>query len=123
MVIRTMMKLAGLPKRYFKSINSADFIDQAKKFEAMDTNELNAVIKFLSTMDRTYPWTVMRAKQVLQWIDSGSYEQVLRAPKQIPYERPEGTSGFCTNCGWALRSPEEFCSGCGRSLSQPQPVQ
>jgi len=36
--------------------------------------------KWLSTMGATHPWTVMRAKQLLQWVESGSYDQVLRAP-------------------------------------------
>src|SRR5207253_6079890 len=38
--IRTMMKLAGLPQKYFKDINTQDFIEQARSEE--HTSELQS---------------------------------------------------------------------------------
>ena len=118
--LRTMMKLAGLPPKYFQALNTEDFIRQAREFEAMDADKLTMLAKWLSTMGATHPWTVMRAQQLLLWIDSGAYEEVLRAPQKIPYQLPAGLTGFCNQCGCPLRGVEAFCPGCGRSIVQTQ---
>jgi Zn-dependent protease with chaperone function len=122
LALRTLMKLAGLPAKYFSQINTEDFIAQARDFESMDTDKLTVVAKWLSTMGATHPWTVMRAKQLLEWVDTGSYDQVLRAPQALPFKAPAGVSRFCTQCGFALRGMEGFCPGCGRPLAKPAAV-
>lgn len=118
--LRTLMKLSGLPSKYYNSINTEDFVRQGKEFEAMDADKLTLLAKWLSVMGATHPWTVMRAKQLLEWVDSGGYEQVLRAPQATPRQLPPGVSGFCDRCGWARHGRETFCSGCGRPFAPPQ---
>jgi Zn-dependent protease with chaperone function len=116
--IRTMMKLSGLPRKYYETVNTEDFIAQARAFQAMDADKLTVLAKWLSTMGATHPWTVMRAQQMLQWVDSGGYEQVLKAPQAVPHQLPAGVKAFCGQCGFALRGTEAFCPGCGRSSAQ-----
>lgn len=116
--LRTMMKLAGLPKKYFPAINTQDFIKQARDFTAMETEKLNLIAKWLSTMGATHPWTVMRAQHLLQWIDSGEYGAVLKAPQRLPFRAPSGIIGYCDQCGRPLTGQEVFCSTCGRPLAQ-----
>jgi Zn-dependent protease with chaperone function len=116
--MRTMMKLAGLPPRYYASINTEDFLRQAREFQAMDSDTLSKVAKWLSSMGATHPWTVMRAQQLMLWYDAGSYAEVLKAPQKIPYKLPEGVQGYCANCGWPRRGGEHFCSGCGCEIAQ-----
>jgi Zn-dependent protease with chaperone function len=118
--LRTMMKLAGLPPKYFASPNTEDFIKQARDFEAMDADKLSMLAKWLSTVGSTHPWTVMRAQQLLQWVDSGGYQEVLRAPQRVPFHAPAGVSRFCNQCGSPLRGTELFCPGCGAAQSQVQ---
>jgi Zn-dependent protease with chaperone function len=118
--LRTMMKLAGLPSKYFHAINPEDFIKQAKEFQAMDADKLTLLAKWMSTVGETRPWTVMRAQQLLQWVDTGGYADVLRAPQRIPYQPPAGVRGFCNQCGLPLKGTERFCPGCGQTLLQTQ---
>jgi len=76
--LRSLMKLAGLPPRYYQAVNTEDFVRQAREFETMDVDKLTILAKWLSTMGATHPWTVMRAKELLRWVDSGEYERVLQ---------------------------------------------
>jgi len=62
----------------------------------------------------------MRAQHLLKWIDSGGYEQVLRAPQAVPHLLPPGVSGFCNQCGWPRTPTAAFCQGCGRSFAEVQ---
>jgi Zn-dependent protease with chaperone function len=117
--LRTMMKLAGLPHRYYGAINTEDFMRQAREFQALDQDKLTLLAKWLSTMGETHPWTVMRAQGLLQWIESSDYEQVLKNPFGPPPRLPQGVTGFCDQCGWPRRGPEVFCPGCGRSFAPP----
>ena len=118
--LRTMMKLAGLPAKSYASVNTEDFIAQAREFQAMDTDKLSMLAKFFSTMGATHPWTVMRAQELLRWIDDGSYDRVLKASQCVPRALPIGAAGSCGVCGYQLLGPETFCPGCGRTLAQPQ---
>jgi Zn-dependent protease with chaperone function len=108
-----MMKLAGLPQKYFGKVNVEDFIAQARAFEAMDTDKLNVIAKWLSNVGQTHPWTVLRANQFLTWIDNGGYERTLAAPTEVPLLLPDGVTRFCARCGRGLAGPEAFCPGCG----------
>ena len=116
--LRALMKLAGLPHKYHGSINTADFIRQAREFQAMDSDKLNWVAKGLSVMGASHPWTVMRAQQLLQWIDGGGYKAVLENPTG---GRPGLAAGpmFCNQCGNRLQGGEKFCSVCGRGIGSP----
>jgi Zn-dependent protease with chaperone function len=118
--LRTMMKLAGLPAKLSEAVNTEDFMRQAREFEGMDADKLTMLAKWLSTMGTTHPWTVMRAQQLLQWIDSGGYEETLRAPQRVPIALPQGIAGYCSKCGWPRRGTESFCPGCGQAFAQVQ---
>ena len=117
--LRALMKLAGLPAKYHSAINTADFIRQAHDFEAMDSGKLNLVAKYLSIAGATHPWTVMRAQQLLSWIDSGGYEAILNAPLNPVPQLPAGTVAFCIRCGCPLHGGELFCSKCGQPVAHP----
>jgi Zn-dependent protease with chaperone function len=117
---RAMMKLAGLPQKYFHAINTEDFLNQARELRAMDADTATRLAKWLSAVGATHPWMVMRAQQLLDWMDGGGYEEVLRAPRQVPLALPAGLKGFCDQCGWALWGAETFCPGCGRPVVPPR---
>ena len=104
-----MIKLAGLPLRFFDKVNTEDFLAQAREFQSFDSDKLDWVAKILSGMGQSHPWTVMRASELLRWIDSTTYEKLLADPRSgAPVE---ASRKFCTNCG----SPTTgvFCSKCG----------
>jgi Zn-dependent protease with chaperone function len=108
-----MIKLAGLPLKFFDKVNTEDFLAQAREFEAFDSDKLDWVAKILSGMGQSHPWTVMRASELLRWVDSTSYEKLLADPTSGRALEPPRK--FCTNCG----SPTAgvFCSKCGTRIA------
>lgn len=118
--ITAMIKIAGLPQKYHGAINPEDFIAQAREFKALDADKLNWLVKWLSTMGQTHPWTVMRASQFLAWVDDGGYEAVLNGQHALPAASPSvpGAARFCTQCGQALVGEARFCPGCGAAVAR-----
>ena len=112
-----LIKIAGLPDRYRDRSNSADFLQQAREFDALGNDALGWVAKALAGAGQTHPWTVLRAKQLLEWIESGAYERVLAAPQDLPLELPPGVTMFCNQCGRGLAGSELFCPGCGARVA------
>jgi Zn-dependent protease with chaperone function len=108
-----MIKLAGLPLKFFDKVNTEDFLAQAREFEGFDSDKLDWVAKILSGMGQSHPWTVMRASELLRWVDSTSYEKLLADPTSGRASEPPRK--FCTNCG----SPTAgvFCSKCGTRVA------
>ena len=112
--IRVLMKLAGLPTKSYGTMNTEDFITQAREFQALDADTLSLVAKWLSTVGSTHPWTVVRAQELLKWIDSGEYDQLLKNPERRTVKLPTGVLAFCGGCGAPLRGMETFCPRCGK---------
>lgn len=75
--IRAFMKMAGTPIKEFNSLNYETFIQQAADFKQLDYDAMSKVIKFISIMDASHPWTVMRAAELLNWINSGDYKLLI----------------------------------------------
>jgi hypothetical protein len=109
--LRTMTKLAGLPSKYFATVNTEDFIQQARNFRAMDADTGTKIAKLLSVVGATHPWTVMRAQELRAWIDSRGYEGAVRDPRGLA----QPVNRFCIYCGKALGGGEKFCIICGRA--------
>ena len=38
---------------------------------------MNKIIKFISIADSSHPWTVMRAAELLNWLQSGEPKQII----------------------------------------------
>lgn len=80
--IRAFMKMAGMPIKQFDNMNYETFIQQAKEFKQLDYDSLNKIIKFISIADESHPWTVMRAAELLNWINSGEYDNYVHSLAQ-----------------------------------------
>lgn len=116
---RVMMKWAGMPIRHYDDMKLEAFIDQAKKFEALDYEKLNKAIKFLTIMNSTHPWTIMRAAELLRWVEGGEYQMVIdRTTADRLHIRQDGNTQFCRNCGYRLEGKERFCNSCGQQLRE-----
>jgi Zn-dependent protease with chaperone function len=74
---RVMMKFAGMPSKYYEHMDVAVFQEQARHFESLDYERLNRMAKFMSIMNSTHPWTVMRAAELLRWVEVGGYQQII----------------------------------------------
>ena len=115
--LRAMMKLAGMPEKYAAKADVNHFIQQAKRFESFDLSGLDKVAKYLSIYGATHPWTVMRAKELLNWIESGGYDAVLKMPHREPASAIPMVRRFCTKCGAEAMTDNAFCEDCGRPLA------
>ena len=126
-----MMKIAGAPPRYYKSLKPKDFEKQAKEFEKFDIDNLDKIAKYASVMFASHPWTVMRGHELYKWIESGEYGKILKrhtkensqtsskratvSSKSKPIK--SNSSNFCTNCGTKLTGNPEFCTNCGSKVA------
>ena len=76
--IRAFMKMAGTPIKEYENLNYRTFIQQASDFKQLDYDAMSKIIKFISIADASHPWTVMRAAELLNWINSGEYDKILQ---------------------------------------------
>ncbi|MBD2562565.1 MULTISPECIES: M48 family metallopeptidase [Nostoc] len=74
----TLMKLAGLPDEYLTPAVIEDFLVQAREFASNSFDTVDKVTKVLSYTEPGLPWVVMRAGELLKWVDSGEYENVIQ---------------------------------------------
>jgi Peptidase family M48 len=81
--ITTLMKIGGLPSEYINEDTINDFITQARAFELDKLDNLSKFAKTFSFMEYTFPWTVMRASELLKWTDSGAYENLLQGKEPV----------------------------------------
>ncbi len=87
--ISTLVKVAGLPTQYVTPIVIEDFKQQALEFEYQSDNKLDKITQTLSFMEHLYPWSVLRASELLQWVDSGGYDAFFeRPPEPMPDQPP-----------------------------------
>lgn len=103
--IDAVIKMAGVPQKYFSTVSHEAFLEQAKEFEYL-LSGAESVIKNISVLDNTHPWTVLRAAELIKWIDSGEYSLILNkyAAIKCPHcksEIPQGRSE-CPICGMGL---------------------
>jgi Zn-dependent protease with chaperone function len=123
-----MVKIAGMPERYYHDIKIEAYLEQAQQFRDFDYSTLNQVYRVISTAFLDHPWMVIRTAELLNWIDSGEYQRVLdrQATQSVigtPFQTgPAGT--VCLACGRPLTPGEAFCSHCGHPTGgSPQPTE
>jgi Zn-dependent protease with chaperone function len=104
--ISCMMKLAGLPDKYFNSVSVESFLEQASEFEGLDEDSYNKVFKLMSTMGKSHPWTVMRAAELNKWRLSGEYEKIINNCQQY-YKITDGKMVvYCNDCFGKMKVPK-----------------
>lgn len=75
--LSAIVKMAGLPLKYFENINESAFLEQAEEFERMHKDFLSGIMQNISILSSTHPWTVYRAAELVKWINSGEYDKIL----------------------------------------------
>lgn len=103
--INTQIITAGVPKRYFDSVDREAFLEQAREFEYLLTGA-ESVVKNISVLDNTHPWTVLRAAELIKWYESGEYDRIINQYAAIN----------CPHCNFEIPGNREECPVCGRSL-------
>lgn len=100
-VMRSIIKMAGVPQKYYQSVDRNAILEQAREFEVLLSGD-EQIMKNLSILDDTHPWTILRAAELIKWIESGEYENIIKAHK----------GKCCTTCKKQVPSAVEHCPYC-----------
>lgn len=66
----------------------------------------NTIIRNISILDDSHPWTVLRAAELIKWVESGEYDRILNK-----------TAGMiCPDCGNQIEIGTKRCPICGWEL-------
>jgi hypothetical protein len=80
------------------------FAKQAEEFMIQYGDTANTIIRNISILDDSHPWTVMRAYELIKWVESGEYQRILDAHlgKQCPMcsQYVERDVAICPVCGY-----------------------
>ncbi len=75
--MRALIKMAGIPRKYFGGINIDSFIKQACEFDEMFAGLSGKLINYISVNSAYSPWLVARAANLYNWYKSGKYDKIL----------------------------------------------
>lgn len=75
--LRTMVKMSGIPKKYYDKIKPESFLQQAVDFERKNQGLADGLIQNLSINTACAPWMVVRAAKLYQWYKSGEYTEII----------------------------------------------
>ncbi len=95
--ISALAKLGGFPNMVMRENDIKAYLEQAKEFKELDENAYNKVVKLLVLKDMTHPWTVLRAKELLEWVASGEYYRILYRGSSWFAEEIEKVKATITN--------------------------
>lgn len=90
-VLTSLMKLAGGTSSLNRELNIKAFIEQAEAYEK--TQEEGPLGKYIAIMDsifNTHPFPIWRAKEIINWVESGEYFKILQGDYQRACDYHEG---------------------------------
>lgn len=103
--LSAIMKMAGIPKKYFATANPHVFAEQAQEFLTRYGDTANTIIRNISILDDSHPWTVLRAAELIKWVNEGGYQAIL-----------DGTAGkVCPRCNSSIETETDKCPVCGNT--------
>lgn len=101
--LSAIMKLSGLPEKYYDKASVQGFMEQAREFQEKYGGTTDNIIKALEIFDEGHPWTIVRAVELIRWVESGQYQKIL-----------DGTIGhICPGCGLEIAKDAKVCPYCG----------
>ena len=121
--IRVLIKIAGLPRSLDSRVHLEEFREQARQFESLDFTIVNKWSKSWTGSQNTHPWTVLRASELIKWVESGDYEEVVnRKSRHRASVRTSNANTFCRSCSYRLEANDAFCPHCGQQLGRNDPA-
>lgn len=101
--LSAIMKMSGLPETYYKKASVQGFIQQTREFEEKYGGTSDAIFKFLEIFDEDHPWTIVRAAELIRWVESGQYQKIL----------DETRGKMCPVCKSMVTTDSTECQFCG----------
>lgn len=106
--LTAIMKMAGIPKRYFNIADPHVFVKQAEEFMVKYGDTADSVIRNISILDDTHPWTILRAYQLIKWVESGEYDKILN----------KNGGKICPMCKKTVYKDCVICPICGHEFKK-----
>ena len=106
--LSAIMKMTGLPERYFEKASIEGFMKQAREFDEQYGGTTDKIIKTISILDEDHPWTIVRAAELIRWVESGEYDNILK--------HTEGK--ICPCHGGTVPKDTIICPVCGYDFSE-----
>ena len=100
--LSALTKMSGVPQKYYRSFDKDTILRQAEEFKKENQDFINKAMTTFSVLDNTHPWTVLRAAELIKWIDSGEYERIL-----------SGAARECPVCHSQIPADAAECPVCG----------
>lgn len=103
--IKAIIKMAGVPMKYFNNLDEAAFIKQAVEFEKLNSGIADSTIRTITIASSSHPWTVFRAGELLKWIEVGEYDRIIS----------QYAGANCSHCNSIVAKNATICHSCGLS--------
>jgi len=113
-----LMKTAGYPEQYYSSINIEDFKKQFDDFADYNENMYNKALNLLASMNMSHPWSVLRGKELYDWVNKKYFDNILEKAQQGK-SFSAGNTSICHNCGKESVAGK-FCPHCGVEYKIPE---
>ncbi len=75
--LQTLIKMSGIPQKYYDNINAESILKQAIRFDKQNKDFATNIIQNLSINTACVPWTVVRAAKLYSWYKSGEYTNII----------------------------------------------
>lgn len=127
-VLNTQMKLAGGSRKLFAQMSREAFLQQGRDYEELGKDALSQMFKLGQTLLTTHPFPAVRAREINDWGNGGTYRAILeghyaRRTESEPRnadafaDTPPDDARTCANCGTVVRYRAfVFCPNCGADL-------
>ena len=119
--ITGIIKLSGFPSNDCSRISYLDvekfketFKKQARDFESFEIEKLNKAVRLYVTKDMSHPWLVLRASELMNWIESGEYTKIINRDRSSI--KGEMNIKTCPKCNSPIKQNDKFCGSCGFKL-------
>ena len=101
--VSAIIKMSGLPMKYFEKMDKDAFIKQACEFKEAYNGFTDKAIKTITIASSSHPWTVLRAAELISWYESGNYKQLIESKSSIE----------CCECHMQIPADSRKCPFCG----------
>ncbi|GEM_PF-3234902 len=75
--ISALAKMGAYPDKYYERLDVNQFLEQADELKGFDEALFNKIIRIGTQFGKNYSWTVLRARELMLWVQSGEYSRIL----------------------------------------------
>ncbi len=101
--LTSIVKMSGVPIKYFDRINIDAFLREGRDIESdLDWSD-KLFQKIHNAFSNDHPWNLLRAYELKKWVDSGEYQKILDTYK----------AKVCPDCGRKHSPYTNECDACG----------